>query len=248
MDGDLKKKLTIAGVIAPFVFIIFFIVVIFVPVASILGIIDTGDGDGSGYSYAYDDYVSTSDNTDYWWPIGSRETITVGDKLFAVGDPASTNITAYFNGNDNVHKGRHSGLDIGAEINVENVIATKSGKVIYPYNDSNISIGTCTNFPNGSDCAGYGNYVKIEHDDGSISIYGHMYQDSITVRYGDVVKQGQVLGKTGSSGNSTGGHLHFEIRIEGSPKNPLEYISADNPRPGRIVNINDANRSVEEIQ
>ena len=85
----------------------------------------------------------------------------------------------------------------------------------------------------------------IDHGDGLISLYGHLYQNSITVRKGDYVKQGQVIAKSGSSGNSTGGHLHFEVRINGNKVDPLEYVSVDNPRPGRVVKNN---RGTEELQ
>ncbi len=245
MNGELKKKLVIAGAISPFIFIIFFIVILITPLF-VLGIIDIDDiGNNSSNSYAYEGYVSTSDNTGYWWPIGSRETTTVNGKEFATGNPSSTYLTAYFNGNDNVHNGRHSGVDISAVINTENVIATKDGKVIYPYNDSNISIGTCDYYGTKANCNSYGNYVKIEHSDGAVSLYGHMYANTITVRAGDYVKQGQVLGKSGSSGNSTGGHLHFEIRIDGIPVNPLDYINSNNSRPREI---NKTNRKEELVE
>lgn len=235
MNESLKKKLVIAGIISPFIFIIFFIVIIFVPVAYVLGIFDFGGGTTSG-GIAYDGYVPTSNNTGYWWPIGSRETSTINGKIFAVGNPSSVNITAYFNGNDSVHNGHHGGIDIGAGINEENVIATKDGTIIYPDVNDNVSIGTCDYYGTKANCNSYGNYVMIDHGDGSISLYGHLYQNSITVRKGDSVKQGQVIAKSGSSGNSTGGHLHFEIRINGKATNPLEYVSTDNTRPGRISN------------
>ena len=64
---------------------------------------------------------------------------------------------------------------------------------------------------------GYGNYVVIEHnsEDGTTfyTLYGHMKQGSLMVAEGTDVKVGQVLGIMGSTGNSTGAHLHFEIRI-----------------------------------
>lgn len=64
---------------------------------------------------------------------------------------------------------------------------------------------------------GYGNYVVLQHtaDDGTTfyTLYGHMIQDSIQVSVGEDVEQGRVLGTMGSTGNSTGNHLHFEVRI-----------------------------------
>lgn len=244
MNGDLKKKLAIAGVIAPFVFIIFFIVVLITPLF-VLGIIDIDSGSSSSGGYAYSGYSSTTTNTGYWWPIGSDETTTVDGKVFAMGNPSSVNITAYFNGNDSVHNGHHGGIDIGAVINKENVIATKDGTVIYPDVNDNVSIGTCDYYGTKANCNSYGNYVMIDHGDGLISLYGHLYQNSITVRKGDYVKQGQVIAKSGSSGNSTGGHLHFEIRINGKATNPLEYISNDDPRPGKVIRNN---HDTEDLQ
>lgn len=242
MSGDLKKKLFIAGAIAPFVFIILFIVIIFAPLF-VLGIIDV-DGGSNSSGYAYSDYVSTTDNTGYWWPIGSDETTTIDGKEFATGNPSSTTITAWFAGNDSVHSGAHGAIDISAVVGKENVIAVKDGVVIYPDVDDNISIGTCTNFPNGANCKSYGNYVMIDHGDGTLSLYGHLYENSITVRRGDKVKQGQVIAKSGSSGRSTGGHLHFEMRINGNKVDPLEYISVEKPR----ANNKNRNGMVEELQ
>ena len=71
----------------------------------------------------------------------------------------------------------------------------------------------------------------IQHADGNISLYAHLYENSITVSAGDQVGQGQVIGKMGSSGRSTGTHLHFEIRKNGQRVDGLNYVSEENPRP-----------------
>ncbi len=226
-------------IIIPILISAFFFLLIFIAIITVLYMLDIFDIDSSSsgsnnITYDLSSYVSTTDNNDYWWPIGSRETTTIDGKLFAMGDPGSNELSAYFNGNDEVHKGRHFGIDISAGINEENVIASKDGKVIYPYADSPIDIGTCQDYYGARiNCSGYGNYVMIEHNDGAVTLYGHMYENSITVREGDIVKQGQVIGKSGSSGDSTGGHLHFEIRPNGTPVDPLDYVSANNPRPGK---------------
>lgn len=69
---------------------------------------------------------------------------------------------------------------------------------------------------------GYGKMVKIRHSNGYVTYYAHM--SSIKVSVGQTVSQGQQIGAIGSTGNSTGPHLHFELRINGSPVNPMKYI------------------------
>jgi murein DD-endopeptidase MepM/ murein hydrolase activator NlpD len=70
---------------------------------------------------------------------------------------------------------------------------------------------------------GYGNFVVIDHNIDFMTLYAHL--DTILVAEGDVVAQGQVLGTVGTSGNSTGPHLHFELRDFGRLTNPLEYLA-----------------------
>jgi murein DD-endopeptidase MepM/ murein hydrolase activator NlpD len=69
---------------------------------------------------------------------------------------------------------------------------------------------------------GYGNYTCIQHGGGLSTCYGH--QSSISVSVGQSVSQGQVIGASGNTGHSTGPHLHFEVRINGSPVDPLGYL------------------------
>jgi murein DD-endopeptidase MepM/ murein hydrolase activator NlpD len=69
---------------------------------------------------------------------------------------------------------------------------------------------------------GYGNYVIIQHDAGLKTLYGHLL--AIGVKEGDQVKRGQLIGLVGSTGNSTGPHLHFEVRIDNSPVDPLQML------------------------
>ena len=69
---------------------------------------------------------------------------------------------------------------------------------------------------------GYGNLVVIRHDNGMLTYYGH--NSSLLVRVGDKVYQGQAIALAGSTGNSTGPHCHFEIRVNGSSVNPLNYL------------------------
>lgn len=228
----LKSKLIVIGIALSFFFIVIFICVIITPLMSV-GAIDIGRGGPSGgYPLDYSDISSTSS---YWWPIGSMETTNVNGVLVAGGMPVATTISSYFGNRSDPFTGvssNHSGTDIAANdgsIGVINIIAAKEGTVIYPATGDTTS---CPSNSNMDSCGGgYGNYVMIEHADGTITLYGHMAAGSITVTSGNPVMQGQVIGKMGSSGRSTGSHLHFEVRVNGARVDGLNYVSMSNPRP-----------------
>ena len=82
--------------------------------------------------------------------------------------------------------------------------------------------GTVTYAGSGTGYEGYGNIVVVTHDDGSQTYYAHL--DSISVSEGDKVYRGQEVGLMGSTGRSTGVHLHFEIRINGQAVDPMNYL------------------------
>ena len=113
----------------------------------------------------------------------------------------------------------HKGIDISQNKGAD-VVASKSGKVIR-------AVSSCThNYGKSSNCCGngYGNHVIIMHDDGTYStLYGHM--ERIVVSVGDSVKKGDTIGYVGSTGYSTGFHLHFEIRKNGTPIDPSGYLN-----------------------
>ncbi len=177
-------------------------------------------------------------NTLYWWPVGSADTTQELAITYAKGEPTSTTITSYFAGRVDPFTGAistHKGMDlVGANstAGVENVIASLDGTVVYPASKSS---ATCQSFGDKSCGGGYGNYVVIQHADGNFTLYAHLHQNTITVQAGDTVKQGQVIGKMGSSGRSTGTHLHFEVRqganTGSATVDPLNYIDPNNPRP-----------------
>ena len=116
----------------------------------------------------------------------------------------------------------HGAIDIAdAGIMGADVVAAKEGVVIDSYN------GCYHNWGKDGSCGcggGYGNYVMIAHDGGKMTVYGHL---STTMVYtGQHVYQGQVIGFVGSTGHSTGVHLHFETRLNGVKYNPMtEYQS-----------------------
>lgn len=68
----------------------------------------------------------------------------------------------------------------------------------------------------------YGLYVEIDHGNGFRTIYGHMAR--VEVQAGDQVGPGQEIGLMGSTGRSTGPHVHFEVRYRGTPQNPLDFL------------------------
>lgn len=181
----------------------------------------------------YCTYYTLTENDAYWWPIGSKEP-TQGN-IYG-GTPTATTITSPFGPRiiNNI-KSNHKGIDIsGGTACFSNVIiASKSGTVT-TMNDS------CpTNGSYGSSCGGgYGNYVIIDHGDGTSTVYAHMSSGTVSVKVGDTVSQGQKIGVMGSSGSSTGCHLHFEVRLEGTKVNPSNYVKADNPRPVNSINAN----------
>lgn len=72
--------------------------------------------------------------------------------------------------------------------------------------------------------SGLGNYVTVDHGSGVTSVYAHLY--SIAVQVGQAVDKNTVLGTEGSTGASTGTHLHFEVRINGQPVDPRQYVSS----------------------
>lgn len=101
----------------------------------------------------------------------------------------------------------HKAIDIGSWPGAP-VKAADSGHVIEAH------YGTYNN--------GYGNAVVIDHGNGFVSLYAHL--NSIYVRVGENVRRGQQIGTVGNTGNSTGPHLHLEIRYQGVPRNPLSYL------------------------
>jgi murein DD-endopeptidase MepM/ murein hydrolase activator NlpD len=98
----------------------------------------------------------------------------------------------------------HAGLDIANKSGTK-LIATANGRISYASRKTLI-----------------GNLIKIDHGFGRVTKYGHLKK--ILVKRGQKVKRGDVIGLIGNTGRSTGPHVHYEVRINGTPVNPLKYI------------------------
>jgi murein DD-endopeptidase MepM/ murein hydrolase activator NlpD len=98
----------------------------------------------------------------------------------------------------------HEGIDL--DIKYAPVYAAGDGKVVYTGNRGD----------------GYGVMVLIDHGDGFETLYGHLSQTSVGA--GEEVRKGQRIATSGNTGRSTGAHLHFEVRVDGTPRNPLDYL------------------------
>ncbi len=98
----------------------------------------------------------------------------------------------------------HEGIDIGTNSGI-NIRTAASGRVVMAERTG-----------------GYGLTVKIDHGRGIATLYGHA--SKILVREGQLVKKGEIIAKVGSSGRSTGPHLHFEVLLYGTPVDPLKYL------------------------
>lgn len=103
-------------------------------------------------------------------------------------------------------KSFHEGIDFPAESGTP-VVAAASGKVVHAELHP-----------------AYGKMIEIDHGNGLVSLYAH--NSAIYVKEGDLVVRGQRIGTVGSSGRSTGPHLHFEVRLNGVPQNPARFLQA----------------------
>lgn len=98
----------------------------------------------------------------------------------------------------------HSGIDIGGDYGM-NIYAADSGTVTYS-----------------GWISGYGNTIIIDHGNGISTLYGH--NQSLVASVGQNISQGDIIAHCGSTGNSTGPHCHFEVRINGEPTSPYNYL------------------------
>jgi murein DD-endopeptidase MepM/ murein hydrolase activator NlpD len=149
---------------------------------------------------------------------GSSSVIVPSGSGFAWPTPGFVSLSSEWFEDREVYN--HGGIDIaGAGIMGTPVVAAADGTVV-------ATNSSCThNWGKSYSCGcggGYGNYVMISHAGGKMTVYGHL--TSLTVSSGQSVSRGQVIGYVGSTGNSTGPHLHYECRLNGVRYNPMsEY-------------------------
>ncbi len=137
----------------------------------------------------------------------SSNVVYKGNGKFAWPSASSTRVTSEFGyRNHPIFKTKklHRGMDIGAAAGTD-VLAGEAGVVLTSgYNSS------------------YGYYITINHGSGYVTLYAH--NSKLLVKSGDKVTRGQVIAKCGSTGNSTGPHIHFEVRVNGNFVNPRNYL------------------------
>lgn len=138
----------------------------------------------------------------------SYVTKDIGDIHFIWPCPASSRITSGFGGRSSPTEGassNHQGIDIGAPTGSDILAAAEGNVVVSTYSSS------------------AGNYVMINHGGGVYTVY--MHASKLLVSVGEHVSQGQVIAKVGSTGYSTGPHLHFGVRLNGTYVDPRSYVS-----------------------
>lgn len=155
---------------------------------------------------AIDDYIAAhaSHSTDTDKNIVDTST----DYMFPLKYPG-VHVTSHF-GNRYIFgsTGNHGGVDLAASgIYGASIYASRGGTVIRVAYEQN----------------GYGNYIIIDHGDGYVTVYGHCSR--VIVNQGQTVSRGQVIGYVGSTGRSTGPHLHFEVRKDNVRQDPLNYVT-----------------------
>lgn len=234
-----KKVLIICLIAVISLIIIFMFLAMMIVVLDIK--IDKSSSSGGSYSEVTMNTNGTS-NEELWWPIGSKEVTTTievdeGNIEFRSGTPVSTVITAGFSDPDYPNHGAND-ISAGGDIYL---IAMGDGVVtdIYCGSESNpCSLDGGYNVaPDSSyscpDPREGGIGIIITYNNGYISKYFHLENSSIPsyLNIGDKVYQGQVVGKMGNTGCSTGQHLHLALTVNGSLVDPSNYVSEENPRP-----------------
>ena len=158
-------------------------------------------------------YVEKPKVPKYSATTSSGNVITGANISYAIADlggitfinPVSGIITSRFGVSSSIRSSYHTGLDIGASTGTP-IAAAASGTVAF------------------SGWKGsYGKMITIDHGNGVVTYYAHC--NALYKNVGDVVQQGEIIAAVGSTGNSTGPHLHIEVRVNGVAYNPIDYFN-----------------------
>lgn len=161
-----------------------------------------------------DAYLASQNTSNNGGGNNTPQNITVSPSGFAWPVPGYYYVISPFNENRGYS---HKGIDItGGGIMGATCVAANGGTVIGSNNSCSHNWGKSGSCGCGG---GYGNYVLISHPGGKTTMYGHL--SSVTVSTGQSVRKGQTIGYVGSTGWSTGAHLHYETRLNGIPYNPM---------------------------
>lgn len=153
----------------------------------------------------YDTFLICSEEAEINKFVSDYKDSTINDYYYSFKKPILRGtVTSRYGG----RWGRmHNGIDIADSLGTE-IYASQDGNVIFSGN-----------------AGAYGNLIKIEHKYGYVTYYAHC--NKLLVNVGDYVKQGQLIAKMGSTGRSTGSHVHFEVRHNGEILNPYDCILGD---------------------
>jgi len=113
------------------------------------------------------------------------------------------------------YRGSHKGVDLSAPKGAD-VFAALDGQVVAAGRHRQ-----------------YGNFVVLDHGNGVVTLYAHHNRN--LVKEGEIVRRGQKIAEVGRTGNATGPHLHFELRLEGLPQNPLPFLNDSEEQPSALV-------------
>lgn len=170
-----------------------------------------GGGEGTTTAMAPVAYTTTLDATPVSFPLAPKEPATGKDWQWPMKEGSYTKGTPYHQSGNMWSLGYHTGLDLVAPSGTP-IYAPADGKIVHAG-------------PGGS----YGNMTEIQHAGGVITLYAH--QTSIKVSVGQQVKRGDQIGTVGATGNVTGPHLHWEVRVPGVD-NP--FVAGQDQGPGMV--------------
>lgn len=191
-----------------FVVLAFFLILL-IPVFAVFILVNTGINIVS-------DHLATVDTKTQAVEIHDPATGEVIKEITPiVAWPVKGKITLEFGESDWPYQPLHTGIDIA---NLEG----KIGDQIVPFMEGTVTYA-------GEIFWGYGKHIIIDNENNITSVYGHL--DKIYVVKGQKVKIGDVIGKEGSTGWSTGPHLHFEVRLYGIPVNPRTFLGSSGSEP-----------------